>query len=128
GDGRFGPSDDGRGLRWACTGSLRHLVGPHRVAPVQVGLAPIGVRLRRPGRVRVGGRPQPVSDRRRDDSMDRAFADLTGTATLTPHRHVDIHARPIESPRAMPDKTRIVSPAFPYGNVRLEDGTKTRPP
>lgn len=60
--------------------------------------------------------------------MDRAFADLTGTATLTPHRHVDIHARPIESPRAMPDKTRIVSPAFPYGNVRLEDGTKTRPP
>ncbi len=28
----------------------------------------------------------------------------------------------------MPEQTRIVSPAFPYGLVRLEDGTKVRPP
>lgn len=28
----------------------------------------------------------------------------------------------------MPDQTRIVSPAFPYEFVRLEDGTKVRPP
>ena len=28
----------------------------------------------------------------------------------------------------MPDQTRVVSPAFPYEMVRLEDGTKVKPP
>ncbi len=28
----------------------------------------------------------------------------------------------------MPDQTRVVSPAFPYEYVRLEDGTKVKPP